>query len=434
MEKKQRTKKDSYRIRTHLVHGNYESKHWDFDHHIVPPISASAAYKLGSVHRGAQGFVEFASDEADVKGHIPIYIYDRLDEPTRGMLEENLAYAEGGATAVAFASGMAAISAAFGVTTKAGAEILAHHTLYGCTYSLLTNWLPRFGINTKFADLRDEKSFKAAVSTRTRVVYFETPVNPTLDLIDIEMVRRWMDEVRLGADEKDRLIMIVDNTFATPYCQRPLALGADLVAHSLTKDIGGFGTDMGGAVIGPQKFHAPLLMYRKDFGGVLAAKCAWPILVYGLPTLATRMVNQQKCAIRVAQFLERHPKVAAVRYPGLETFPQYELARKQMTSYDGKFAPGSMVYFLLKGNESEATEAADRFMDYIAKSAYSITLAVSLGQIRTLIEEPYSMTHSSLPPEVKKARGLAPGGIRLSIGLEDWHDVINDLQDALEQI
>jgi cystathionine beta-lyase/cystathionine gamma-synthase len=146
------------------------------------------------------------------------------------------------------------------------------------------------------------------------------------------------------------------------------------------------------------------------------------------------MVNQQKCAIRVAQFLERHPKVAAVRYPGLETFPQYELARRQMTSYDGKFAPGSMVYFLLKGNESEATEAADRFMDYIAKSAYSITLAVSLGQIRTLIEEPYSMTHSSLPPEVKKARGLAPGGIRLSIGLEDWHDVINDLQDALEQI
>jgi cystathionine beta-lyase/cystathionine gamma-synthase len=434
MEKKQRKKKDSYRIRTHLVHGNYESQHWDFDHHIVPPMSASAAYRLGSVHRGAQGFVEFASDEADVKGHIPIYIYDRLDEPTRGMLEGNLAYAEGGDTAVAFATGMAAISAALGVTTKAGAEILAHHTLYGCTYSLLTNWLPRFGIETKFADLRNEKSFKAAISNRTRVVYFETPVNPTLDLIDIGMVRRWMDEVRPGADEKDRLLMIVDNTFATPYCQRPLALGADLVAHSLTKDIGGFGTDMGGAVIGPQKFHAPLLMYRKDFGGVLASKCAWPILVYGLPTLATRMVNQQKSAIRVAQFLERHPKVASVRYPGLETFPQYELARRQMTSYDGKFAPGSMVYFVLKGEEKEATEAADRFIDYIAKNSYSITLAVSLGQIRTLIEEPYSMTHSSLPPDVKRARGLAPGGIRLSLGLEDWHDVINDLQDALEQI
>ncbi len=202
MKKQHRTKKESYRIRTHLVHGNYESKHWDFDHHLIPPISASAAYRLGSVHRGAQGFVEFASDEADVKGHIPIYIYDRLDEPTRGMLEENLAYAEGGETAVTFATGMAAISAALGITSKAGAEIVAHHTLYGCTYSLVTNWLPRFGITTKFADLRDERSFKAAITNRTRVVYFETPVNPTLDLIDIALVRRWMDEVRPGAKEK----------------------------------------------------------------------------------------------------------------------------------------------------------------------------------------------------------------------------------------
>jgi len=228
--------------------------------------------------------------------------------------------------------------------------------------------------------------------------------------------------------------MIVDNTFATPYCQRPLALGADLVVHSLTKDIGGFGTDMGGAVIGPLKYHAPLVMYRKDFGGVLSSKSAWSILVYGLPTLATRMVNQQKSATRVAQFLERHPKVASVHYPGLETFPQYQLARRQMTSYDGKFAPGSMVYFVLKGEEKAATEAADRFMDYIANHAYSVTLAVSLGQIRTLIEEPYSMTHSALPAELKHARGLEPGGIRLSIGLEDWHDIINDLRIALEQI
>lgn len=434
MKKQPGRKKESYRIRTRLIHGNHESEHWDFDHHLVPPISASAAYRLGSVHRGAQGFVEFASEEADVKGHIPIYVYDRLDEPTRGMLEEHLAAAEGGETAVAFATGMAAISAALGITSKAGTEIVAHHTLYGCTYSLVTNWLPRFGINTKFAELRDEQSFKAAITDRTHVVYFETPVNPTLDLIDIALVRRWMDEVRPGAEEKDRLVMIVDNTFATPYCQRPLELGADLVAHSLTKDIGGFGTDMGGAVIGPQKFHAPLLMYRKDFGGVLSSRSAWSILVYGLPTLATRMVNQQKCANKVAHFLEQHPKVATVHYPGLETFPQHELARRQMTSYDSKFAPGSMVYFVLKGEEQAATEAADRFMDYVANHAYSVTLAVSLGQIRTLIEEPYSMTHSALPPEVKHARGLEPGGIRLSIGLEDWHDIIHDLGTALDQI
>ena len=216
--------------------------------------------------------------------------------------------------------------------------------------------------------MRDERSFKAAINNRTRVIYFETPVNPTLDLIDIALVRRWMDEARNGGEEKDRPLMIVDNTFATPFCRRPLELGADFVVHSLTKDIGGFGTDMGGAVIGPLKYHAPLLMYRKDFGGVLSSKSAWSILVYGLPTLATRMVNQQKCANRVAQFLERHPKVAFVHYPGLETFPQYQLARRQMTSYDGKFAPGSMVYFVLKGEEKAAPRSCQPFPGLHCKS------------------------------------------------------------------
>jgi cystathionine beta-lyase/cystathionine gamma-synthase len=169
-------------------------------------------------------------------------------------------------------------------------------------------------------------------------------------------------------------------------------------------------------------------------GGVLSPKNAWPILVYGLPTLAARMTNQQKTALRVAQFLELHPKVARVSYPGLETHPQYQLARRQMTSYDGKFAPGSMLYFVLKGDEKQATEAANRFIDYVADHAYSVTLAVSLGQLRTLIEEPYTMTHSMLPEEVKRRRGMEPGGIRLSVGLEDWHDIIEDLRAAFEQI
>jgi methionine-gamma-lyase len=434
MRKHHDREKESYSIRTHLIHGNYESKRWDFDHHLIPPISASTTFRLGSVHRGAQGFVDFASEEADLQGHVPIYVYDRLDEPTRGMLEDNLAYAEQGETAVSFASGMAAVSAALGVATRAGDEIVAHHTLYGCTYSLVTTWLPRFGITPRFADLKSERSFKEAVTSRTRIVYFETPVNPTLDLIDIAAVRRWMNEVRPGGNEKERWLMVVDNTFATPYCQRPLTMGADLVVQSLSKDIGGFGTDMGGAVIGARRFHAPLLLYRKDFGGVLSPRSAWPILVYGLPTLATRMVNQQKTARHVGEFLSQHPKVARVSYPGLETFPQYDLARRQMTSYDGKFAPGSMIYFVLKGNDHSATVAADRFIDYMANHAYSVTLAVSLGQIRTLVEEPYSMTHSALPDEVKRARGLEPGGIRLSIGLEDWQDIINDLRVAFDQI
>jgi methionine-gamma-lyase len=433
MERRHRDNKEAYRMRTRLIHGSSASQRWDFDHHIIPPISASAAYRLGSVHRGAQGFVEFASAEADLSGHMPIYIYDRLDEPTRGLLEENLAYAEGGETAVCFASGMAAISAAIGVTTKAGDEIVAHHTLYGCTYSLFTTWLPRFGVRVKFADLRDAESFSQAASPQTRVVYLETPVNPTLDLIDIAQVRSWVDAM-ITRREVDRVAIIVDNTFATPYCQRPLTLGADLVVQSLTKDIGGFGTDMGGAVIAAHHYHGPLLMFRKDFGGVLSPKSAWPILVYGLPTLAARMVNQQKSALRVARFLEGHPKVARVSYPGLETGPQYALARRQMVNYEGKFAPGSMIYFVLQGDEHTANEATEHFIDALATHAYSITLAVSLGQIRTLIEEPYAMTHSALPDAVKRERGLEPGGIRLSIGLEDWHDIIEDLQAAFEKI
>lgn len=424
----------AYKMRTRLIHGNFRSKHWEFNHHVVPPMTASAAYRLDSVNRGAEGFSVYGSSAQDRSTASPIYIYDRLDEPTRGMLEENLALAEVGDIAVCYASGMAAVSGAVGVNTKTGDEIVAHHTLYGCTYSLFTNWLPRFGIETKFADLRDADSFRAAITEKTRVIYFETPVNPTLDLIDIARVKEWVDEVRAKRAPGEGPVIIVDNTFATPYCQRPLTLGADFVVHSLTKDIGGFGTDMGGAVIAAQKYHEPLLMFRKDFGGVLSPKNAWPILVYGLPTLATRMSNQQKSALKIAQYLERHAKVARVYYPGLESFPQHELARRQMTSYDGKFAPGSMLYFVLNGDEKEASAAGERLINYVAENAYSITLAVSLGQIRTLIEEPFSMTHSALPAEMKRARGLEPGGVRLSIGLEDWHDIIEDLHVALDHI
>lgn len=426
--------KEEYSIRTHLIHGNYESKKWDYDHHVIPPITSSTSYRLGSTHRGALGFVEFASDEAGKARHVPIYVYDRLDEPTRGMLEENLAYAEGGEIAITFATGMAAIGAALGVTVAAGEEIIAHQILYGCTYSLLTNWLPRYAIRTRFCDLTVEGTLAEMVTEKTRVVYLETPANPNLQMIDIAKLHQNLAAINADRPEHKQIWMIVDNTFATPYCQRPLQFGADIVVHSLTKDIGGFGTDMGGAVIAPRKLYSHLLLYRKDFGGVLSSKSAWNFLVYGLPTLATRMVNQQKSAMRIARFLEEHPKVARVFYPGLESFPQYELARCQMVSYDGKFAPGSMIYFMLKEDGTEENAAAEQLMDYLAEHAYTITLAVSLGQIKTLIENPFSMSHSSLPPEERRLLGIEAGGIRLSIGLEDWHDIIEDLRQALDAV
>jgi len=423
--------KPHYRMRSRLIHGSFSTKRWDYDHHVIPPITASTTFRLSSVERGAEGFVEFGSEDVALERKMPIYIYDRLDEPTCGMLEENLALAEEGDICVTFATGMAAIAAALGVCASQGQEIIAHGQLYGCTYSLLTNWLPRSGVRTRFVNLRRPETVREATTPQTRVVYFETPTNPSLEIIDIAAVRREVDALNRGRKDSEKIVIVVDNTFATPYCQRPLTLGADLVAHSLTKNIGGFGTDMGGAVIGPRRFYPPLVTYRKDFGGVLSPKSAWPILVYGLPTLGARLANQQKTALKVAQFLESHPRVERVFYPALESFPQKELARKQMVSYDGKFAPGSLLYFTVK-DEPGSHAVADRLVDYVADRAYTITLAVSLGQLKTLIENPYSMTHAVLPPEEKKAAGIDPGGIRLSIGLEDWHDIIDDLRAALD--
>src|SRR5262249_19269376 len=424
-------KKSTYRMRTQLIHGSVDTSRWDYDHHVIPPISSSTTYRLNSAHRGVQGFLDFAHGDEEAAKRVPIYIYDRLDEPTRGMLEENLAYAEGGETAVSFASGMAAISAALGVTVKTDEEIIAHHVVYGCTYSLLTNWLPRYGIRTRFVDLLQPQDLLAAINERTRVIYFETPINPTLQLIDITAIRQIVDKA--NRKRKEPIRIIVDNTFATPYCQRPLDFGADIVVHSLTKDIGGFGTDMGGAVIAPRDLYNLLMFYRKDFGGVLSSKSAWAFLVYGLPTLATRMVNQQKSAMKIAQFLEQHPQVKGVSYPGLESFPQRPLALRQMVDYRGQFAPGSLLYFTLK-EQTIGNQRAEAFIDYIAEHSYTITLAVSLGQIKTLIENPSGMTHSALPKEEQLARGIEPGGIRLSVGLEDWHDVIEDLKRALDSV
>ncbi len=420
------------RMRTRLIHGKDRSTKWDYDHHVVPPITSSATFRLDSAARGARGFEKFAHIELEEVSPHPIYIYDRLDEPTRGMLEENLAFAERGDFALCFASGMAAISATICTLLSAGQNLIAHRVLYGCTYSLLTNWLGRWNIEPRLVDLTDPDAIRHAADANTRMVYFETPVNPDLTLIDIAAVRQVVDELNRDRPQRERIVIVVDNTFATPFCQRPIELGADIVCHSLTKGLGGFGTDVGGAVIGPKWLHDPLILYRKDFGGCLSPKAAWNTLVYGLPSLAARMVNYQKSAKRIAEFLEQHPKVAEVRYPGLESFPQYELARRQMRDERGNFAPGSMIYFVLQGSDGD--DPAARLADWIAANSYCITLAVSLGQVKTLIECPWSMTHSAVPDEVKRERGIAPGGVRLSVGLEDWHDIVADLERALDAV
>ena len=230
------------------------------------------------------------------------------------------------------------------------ARWMAHKTLYGCTYSLLTNWYPRLKVGAKFADFTNLEEVKQHITKRTRVVYMESPINPTLGLIDLEAVAQIVKEANSKRAMEDRIYTVVDSTFATPFCQRPLKLGIDFVVHSLTKAIGGFGTDIGGVVIGPNWSKDPLMLYRKDFGGVLSPKSAWPVLVTGLPSLAVRMRQMQNTAMKVAEFLETCPEVERTRYPGLKSFAQYDLAQRQMRDYDGNFAPGAVIYFIMKGD------------------------------------------------------------------------------------
>lgn len=425
----------AYSMETHLIYGKNVSKKWDYSHHVVPPVSNSVIFRLDSVERGAEGFADFANMESLQEDSQPIYIYDRLGEPNKDLLEENLAYVEKGEMAVTFATGMGAISGILCVLTKTGNEIISHKTLYGCTLSLLNNWYPRYNIKNVQTDLKNADNIDSLINDNTRVIYFETPSNPNLDIIDITAIRKKVDEFNKVRPEEKRIYIVVDNTFATPYCQRPLELGADFVVHSLTKGIGGFGTDMGGVVIGPKRFQDMLLIVRKDFGAVLNTKSAWTILTYGLPTLHLRISRQMENAKKIAEYLSGHPKVEFVNYPGLTSTENYEIAKRQMRDFNGNFAPGSLIYFALKGeNLAETREHGRLLMNYAAKNAYTMTLAVSLGHTRTLIEHPASMTHSLIPAEKLLDYGIDPGGIRIAVGLENIDDLLFDLEKCLQII
>jgi len=433
-EEKKEIDESKYSLNTQIIYGKNISNKWDYSHHVVAPLSSSNTFKLDSVDRGALGFLQFAQTEKQGNNE-PILIYDRLGEPNKDMLEENLAHIEKGEMAVSFATGMGAISGVLGVLTKSGEEIITHSTLYGCTISLFNNWYPRYNIAVHPTDLTNAGNILKFANENTRVVYFETPANPNMDIIDLEEVRNIVDELNKNRNREDKIQIVVDNTFATPYCQRPIELGADFSVHSLTKGLNGFGTDMGGIVIGRKEFRDRMLMYRKDFGASLNTKSAWTVLTYGLPSLVVRQKHQIESASKVAEFLEAHPKVDVVNYPGLKSFKYHELAKKQMRNFEGEFAPGTLVYFTLKGDSPEDCKRnGAKFIDYCADNAYTMTLAVSLGHTRTLIEHPASMTHSVIPPEKLAERGIDPGGIRFALGLEKAEDIIMDLEKALENI
>ncbi len=338
------------------------------------------------------------------------YEYSRTSNPTRTALEQNLASLEGAAWGLCFASGLAAANALCDCLTP-GDHVVAGNDLYGGTYRLFTKVFERYGVRFTFVDTADPAAVRSAMEAETRMVYVETPSNPLLRLTDLAA----MAEIAHAAGT----LLVVDNTFATPYLQRPLEHGADLVLHSLTKYLGGHSDVVGGALCGQDdSLREELAFFQNSVGGTSGPLDAFLVL-RGTKTLALRMERHCRNAHRIARYLEDHDQVEAVIYPGLESHPHHELALRQMHGF------GGMVSFELRGG----LEAANTF----ASSTRVFTLAESLGGVESLIEIPASMTHASIPPEQRRSSGLRDGLVRLSVGVEHVDDLIADLERGFAQ-
>ena len=371
---------------------------------LAMPIYQTSTFIFDSAEQGGR---RFALEEAG-------YIYTRLGNPTTTVLENKIAALEEGEAAVATSSGMGAISSTLWTVLKAGDHVVTDKTLYGCTFALMCHGLTRFGIDVTFVDTSNLDEVKNAMKENTRVVYLETPANPNLKIVDIEALAKL-------AHTNPNTLVIVDNTFATPYMQKPLTLGADVVVHSVTKYINGHGDVIAGLVI-TNKALADQIRFvgLKDMtGAVLGPQDAYYI-IRGMKTFEIRMERHCKNARKVVEFLNNHPKIERVYYPGLETHPGYEIAKKQMKDF------GAMISFELKGG----FEAGKTLLN----SLKLCSLAVSLGDTETLIQHPASMTHSPYTKEEREAAGITDGLVRLSVGLENVEDIIADLEQGLEKI
>jgi cystathionine beta-lyase/cystathionine gamma-synthase len=338
------------------------------------------------------------------------YEYARTGNPTRAALETCIAALEGGAHGLAFASGMAAEAAVMQLL-KPGDHTVAVDDLYGGSYRLFRRVLEPMGLTFSFVDGSDLTAVEKSLTDRTRMVWVESPTNPLLKLVDIEAVAKLA--------HAHRALLVVDNTFMSPYFQRPLSLGADIVTHSATKYLGGHSDVIGGAlVVNREDLREQLAFLQNAVGGVPGPMDAWLVL-RGLKTLAIRMREHDSNARRVAEFLRGHVKVARVFYPGLADHPQRELARRQMSGF------GGMISFEVTGG----LEPARRVVEH----TQLFTLAESLGGVESLIELPAMMTHASIPAETRRAHGVADGLVRVSVGIEDAADLISDLDQALAQ-
>ena len=336
--------------------------------------------------------------------------YSRTVNPTRVALEKQLASLEGGMFGSAFSSGMAATAAVLNLLS-AGDHAVVSDDLYGGTYRLFSRVLERYGLRFTYVDMTDLDAVRAAIEPSTKLFWLETPTNPLLKLVDIRAVV----EMR-----KSGQIVAVDNTFATPYFQQPLALGADIVVHSTTKYIGGHSDVVGGVAITNDKdIYDTIKFHQNAVGGVPGPHDAW-LTMRGAKTLALRMREHAHNAQAVAEFLESHDEVARVYYPGLASHPQHALAKRQMSGF------GGMVSFVLTG-------PAERGLDFAHRLLY-FSLAESLGGVESLICHPARMTHGSIPKEDRERRGVTDGLLRLSVGIEDEDDLIDDLAQALSTV
>ncbi len=389
---------DTKNIATAVLHGVHMESPFGA---LAPPIIQSSTFVFDSSEQGA---ARFAGKEDG-------FMYTRLGNPTNNMLENKIAYLEGGEAGVCFASGMGAISSVLLTLLSCGDHLISDTTLYGCTLSVIAEHLVRFGINVQFVDLSNLDQLREAIKENTKVVYFETPANPTLKIVDIEAVSRIAHEVAPGCK------VVVDNTFCTPLITKPLELGADVVVHSATKYLNGHGDVVAGMCVSDKETVAEIKRAGlKDITGSVMDPFAAYLILRGMKTLKLRMDAHSANAQKVAEYLESSKYVKAVYYPGLPSHKGYDIAKQQMKQFSGILA-----------FEVKSYDQAVAIMNNVKICA----LAVSLGDCETLIQHPASMTHSAYSKEELVAAGFSDTLIRLSVGLEDPQDIIDDLEQAM---
>ncbi|MFG6147207.1 methionine gamma-lyase [Halobacillus sp. B23F22_1] len=385
---------------TLYIHG--KDQHTEFYGSLSLPIYQTSTFSFPTAEDGERRFA----------GEDQGYIYSRLGNPTVQALEERIASAEGGEKGLAFASGMAATSAILTSLTKAGSHILCSNGIYGCTYGLLSLLKEKYNITHDFLDMRDAQEIADRIQPETSCIFIETPINPTMRIIDLKMIADLAHEYNLP--------VVVDNTFASPYLQQPLQHGCDVVVHSATKYLNGHGDVIGGVAVGKQSFMDEVAKtVRKDGGGTMAPFDAW-LLLRGLKTLHVRMERHCYNAKRIAAQLKQHHRIREVFYPTDASHPDQSIAMKQMTE------GGGVVTFTIEGSKKDAMSVMNHLN--------LVKIAVSLGDAETLIQHPATMTHSTIPPSEREKMGVNDSMVRLSVGLEAWEDVWKDLEQALNRL